>query len=102
MTEGMIIFSIMIRVLIIYLIVISLISIVVTCYDKAIAGKGIRRIPEATLLLLSALGGSVAMYITMQIIRHKTQHKKFMIGIPLIIVIQAVLVLFIYFKFIAN
>ena len=98
----MIIFSIMITVLIIYLIVISLISIVVTCYDKAIAGKGIRRIPEATLLLLSALGGSVAMYITMQIIRHKTQHKKFMIGIPLIIVIQVVLVLFIYFKFIAN
>jgi uncharacterized membrane protein YsdA (DUF1294 family) len=99
----MIISSIMIiKVLVIYLIVISLISIVVTCYDKAIAGKGIRRIPEATLLLLSALGGSVAMYITMQIIRHKTQHKKFMIGIPLIIVIQAVLVLFIYFKFIAK
>ena len=102
MPEGMIIFSIMITVLIIYLIVISLISIVVTCYDKAIAGKGIRRIPEATLLLLSALGGSVAMYITMQIIRHKTQHKKFMIGIPLIIVIQVVLVLFIYFKLIAK
>ena len=33
------------------------------------------------------------MYLTMRIIRHKTLHKKFMIGIPLIILLQIVLVL---------
>ena len=71
---------------VIYLAVISLISIIVTIYDKKIAGTGKRRVPEATLLMWSALGGSVAMYITMHIIRHKTQHKKFMIGIPLIMI----------------
>lgn len=76
----------------IYVLVVSLISIIITVFDKKIAGTGKRRIPEATLLIWSALGGSVAMYLTMQAIRHKTQHKKFMIGIPLIIILQVVAV----------
>ena len=71
-----------------YVLVVSLISVIITVFDKKIAGTGKRRIPEATLLLWSALGGSVAMYLTMHAIRHKTQHKKFMIGIPLIMVLQ--------------
>ena len=73
----------------IYLGVISLIAIIITCYDK-IAAKHFpgHRTPEATLLAISAIGGSVAMYLTMQIIRHKTQHKRFMIGLPLIFALQ--------------
>ena len=76
----------------IYLGVISLIAIIITCYDK-IAAKHFpgHRTPEATLLAISAIGGSVAMYLTMQIIRHKTQPKKFMIGIPVIFFIQLLL-----------
>ena len=76
----------------IYLGVISLIAIIITCYDK-IAAKHFpgHRTPEATLLAISAIGGSVAMYLTMQIIRHKTHHKKFMIGIPVIFFIQLLL-----------
>lgn len=76
----------------IYLGVISLIAIIITCYDK-IAAKHFpgHRTPEATLLAISAIGGSVAMYLTMQITRHKTQHKKFMIGIPVIFFIQLLL-----------
>ena len=72
-----------------YLIAISVISIIVCIYDK-IASKHAKkhRTREATLLLLSALGGSVAMFATMQIIRHKTKHAKFMVGIPLIIIAQ--------------
>ena len=72
-----------------YLAVISLISIIVCIYDK-IASKILpnHRTREATLLLLSALGGSFAMLCTMLIVRHKTMHAKFMIGIPLIIFIQ--------------
>ena len=80
---------------------ISLISIVICIYDK-IAAKVLpkHRTPEKTLLLLSALGGSLAMYITMQIIHHKTQHKKFMIGIPVIMGIQIALII-VYFYFFA-
>ena len=77
-----------------YLAIISLVSIVVCIYDKKISKKNRveLRTPERTLLLLSALGGSVAMLITMLLIRHKTKHVKFMLGIPLIIVAQAVAV----------
>ncbi len=77
------------NILIAYLIAISVISIIVCIYDKWAAKHATKhRTREFTLLLLSALGGSVAMFITMQIIRHKTKHAKFMIGIPVITVVQ--------------
>ena len=83
-----------------YITVMSIISIVVCIYDKKISKKNRveLRTPEKTLLLLSALGGSVAMYITMLIIRHKTKHFKFMVGIPVIMVLQAALI-FVLFHF---
>ena len=78
-------------ILLAYIAIISLISIVVCIYDKKISKKNRveLRTPEKTLLLLSALGGSVAMFVTMLLIRHKTKHVKFMLGIPLIMVVQA-------------
>ena len=79
----------------IYLSIINIISVVACCYDKLMATKGKRRISEKTLLNLSALGGGIAMYITMCLIRHKTKHPKFMIGIPLIIAIQTTILLII-------
>ena len=88
-------------ILLLYLVIISVIAVVITLYDKAIAGSGKRRIPENTLLLISALGGSVAMLITMYLIRHKTKHAKFMIGIPVIIVLQMAL-MFVVYKFFLN
>ena len=84
----------------IWLAVISLLSIVICIYDKIISKRDRveLRIPEKTLLLLSALGGSLAMYITMQIVHHKTKHAKFMIGIPVIMVLQvALIILYFYF-----
>ena len=76
-------------IILIYLAAISLVSVIVTVYDK-IASKNLprHRTREATLLILSALGGSVFMFITMLIIRHKTKHIKFMLGIPVIILVQ--------------
>ena len=74
-----------------YLIVISIISVIVCLYDKFAAKVAKRhRTREAFLLLLSALGGSVAMFLIMLIIRHKTKHVKFMLGIPVIMVLQAI------------
>ena len=86
----------------IYIGVISLISIILTAYDKHAAKKRPdRRVPEARLMLFSALGGSVCMYITMQLIRHKTKHIKFMLGIPLIMIAQAVALYAAYYFLIA-
>ena len=78
---------------------IAALVVIVTVYDK-LAAKCLprHRVPEASLLLLAALGGSLPMYITMQIIHHKTQHKKFMIGIPVILAVQ-ILLMILYFYF---
>ena len=73
----------------IYLAAISVVAIIVTVYDKIAAKKLPKyRTRERTLLLLSALGGSVAMFLTMLTIRHKTKHVKFMLGIPVIMLLQ--------------
>lgn len=82
------------KVFIVYLLAISLIAVAVTIADKKRAIKHKYRIPERTLLLISALGGSIAMLITMYIIRHKTKHLKFMVGIPIIIIVQ--ILMFVY------
>ncbi len=83
------------KMLCIYTAVISLISIIVCIYDKSISKKNRveLRVPEKTLMLLSAIGGGVAMYLTMLIIRHKTKHVKFMLGIPVFILLHAALVI---------
>ena len=83
----------------IYLAVISLIAITVTVADKSKARRNKWRVPEAALLGISALGGSVAMFVTMLLIRHKTKHVKFMLGIPLIIALQIAAVVVIIIKF---
>ncbi len=82
------------RILLAYLGIVSLISIIVCIYDKKISKRGdVRlRVPEKSLFIWSILGGSVAMYITMHLIRHKTKHVSFMLGIPVIIILQAALI----------
>ncbi|MBQ8409618.1 MAG: DUF1294 domain-containing protein [Clostridia bacterium] len=86
--------NLVLTILIAYVAVISLISIIVCLYDKKISklNRVELRTPEKSLLILSALGGGVAMYLTMLLTRHKTKHLKFMLGIPLIIAVHAVIV----------
>ncbi|MFT3952197.1 MAG: DUF1294 domain-containing protein [Oscillospiraceae bacterium] len=76
-----------------YLCGISLFAAVLTVHDKRAAKKRHRRVRERTLLIVSAIGGSVAMLLTMLAVRHKTRHLKFMAGIPLIMVLQIAAVL---------
>ncbi len=87
-----------------YLIIISVVAVIVCIYDKKISKKNKveLRIPEKTLLIISALGGSVAMFLTMLAVRHKTKHVKFMLGIPVIIIVQvAIVVLLFHFNVIS-
>lgn len=76
----------------IYFALISLVAVEVTIKDKRAAVKGKRRVPEATLMLIGLCGGATAMLITMKIIRHKTKHLKFMVGLPLETALHAALV----------
>ena len=74
-----------------YYCIINITAAVLTVTDKRRAQKKQWRVPERTLLLRAALGGSLAMYITMRCIRHKTKHLKFVISMPVFIVLHIVL-----------
>ena len=78
---------------IIYFAVICFITAVVTAIDKYKAKKGSFRISEKALFILALLGGSLSEYMTMRLIRHKTLHKRFMIGLPLIMLLQLTVII---------
>ncbi len=81
------------KLVMIYLLVLTLATFIVCGIDKFAAKKQMRRVPEKTFFLLSAIGGSVGMFAGMLTFRHKTQHWYFKFGIPAIIIGQVVLVL---------
>ena len=82
------------RDLIIYLIGINVVTFFIYGIDKWKDRRGKWRIPEATLIWLAIAGGSIGALLGMYLFRHKTQHKKFTLGIPAIILVQAVIVYF--------
>lgn len=81
-----------------YLLAISVITVIFTVYDKIAAKKFPRhRVPEKVLMGLGLIGGAAAEFIIMKIIRHKTRHKKFMIGLPVMIAFHIALIAVYYF-----
>ena len=75
----------------IFLIIMNIICWAAMGIDKYKAQNRKRRIPEKTLFLLALLGGSAGGVIGMYFFRHKTLHRKFAVGFPLILVAQCVL-----------
>lgn len=75
----------------IYIILINLIAFVVFGIDKRKAHKEQWRVPESTLFILAIIGGSIGALLGMLAFRHKTKHRKFTIGIPLILALQIAL-----------
>lgn len=83
----------------IYLLLINALALVLMLVDKIKAKNNLWRIPERTLMLSAALGGSVGALIGMYLFRHKTRHPKFTIGIPAILVAQIFLGIWIFSRF---
>lgn len=83
--------------LLVYAGVINLIGFLFMGIDKLKAKKRAFRIPEATLFLVAIIGGSVGSILGMYIFRHKTRHHLFTIGMPVILVVQILIILFLYF-----
>ena len=81
-----------------YLIGINVLTFLAFGLDKWKARRDRWRIPEATLLLLAVLGGSVGALLGMWVFHHKTKHLKFVLGLPLILLAQVALAYFIYTK----
>jgi uncharacterized membrane protein YsdA (DUF1294 family) len=71
---------------IVYFLVVNLFTLFLMRVDKQKARKEQFRIPERTFFLLSILGGAFGTYLGMHLFRHKTKHKRFKIGIPLLII----------------
>ena len=75
----------------IYLAIINAAAFLLMIIDKMKARRGLWRISEATLIGSAVLGGSIGALIGMYLVRHKTQHPKFTIGVPVILVLQVVI-----------
>lgn len=79
--------------ILIYLIIINLITFIVFALDKIYAIKKKWRYKEASLLGMCFVGGAIGGFLAMHLFRHKTKKKAFVIGVPLIIVIHLVIVM---------
>ena len=86
----------------IYLVIINIFTFITYGVDKRKAVKNRWRIPERTLLILAAAGGSPGAWLGMRLFRHKTRHPKFNIGVPVIFALQLTAVICgeIYFRWI--
>ncbi len=87
----------MIELILLYFLIINAVSFLLMLVDKQKARKNLWRIPESTLMTSALLGGSIGALAGMYTFRHKTRHPKFTIGIPLILLLQAGLLLYILF-----
>ncbi len=89
----------MTRLLLYYLLAVNLLTFATYGIDKYKARHARWRVREASLLLLAALGGSIGALPGMHLFRHKTQHKKFRYGVPLILLAQVAVAVFCYYRY---
>lgn len=87
----------MLEILAYYLLAINIITFAVYGFDKWKARNDRWRTPESTLLLLAFFGGSIGALLGMQVWHHKTQHWKFRLGVPLILVLQVAFIVWLAF-----
>ena len=90
------------KVLLFYIYAMTILTFSICGADKFAAQRQRRRVPEKVLFLLSALGGSVGMYLGMFTFRHKTKHWYFVVGIPLIILVQAAILFYFLLFFLVG
>ncbi|MBQ3733719.1 MAG: DUF1294 domain-containing protein [Bacteroidales bacterium] len=78
------------------LVIINLFTFLLYGIDKWKAKRARWRIPESVLLGMAMIGGSVGAWLGMRVWHHKTQHKKFRYGVPAILVVQVILLVWIF------
>lgn len=76
-----------------FLIIMNALGALLMLVDKDRARKKLRRIDEGNLFLVAAIGGSFGVMLGMYMARHKTNHARFTIGVPVILVLQIVLII---------
>ena len=86
----------MMNIILYYLLAVNIATFLLYGIDKYKAKKGRWRISEATLLTMAAIGGSIGAWAGMRLWHHKTMHKKFKHGIPVIMIMQVCLVVYLH------
>lgn len=81
----------------VYLLIVNAASLLVMTVDKLSARKNLPRIPERTLFLLALIGGSIGSIAGMYLMRHKTRHWYFVVGMPVIAFLQAAFLIQFFF-----
>ena len=89
----------LLHIVLIYLAVINVVTFFMFGIDKWKAKKSKWRVRETALLGLAVLGGSIGAWLGMKVWHHKTLHKKFKYGIPVIIIIQLVLSVYLIYEY---
>lgn len=82
----------------IYLLAVNALGLIIMHYDKYLAQNNKWRIPEKTLLGIAAIGGSVGCILGMYSARHKTRKPKFTIGLPMILILQILLFVLLFYE----
>ena len=82
------------KVILLYLLIINAAGFLVMSADKLFAKTAMWRVPERNLLGIAAIGGSIGIWAAMYMVRHKTKHMKFVIGVPVILITQIGIVLY--------
>lgn len=82
-----------------YLLLVNIVSFITMAVDKSKAKHGKWRISEKTLFLLAAVGGSVGSLAGMYTFRHKTKHTKFVIGMPVILIVHIALAIYVIYNY---
>ena len=90
----------MMNIILYYLLAVNIATFFLYGIDKYKAKKGRWRISEATLLMMAVIGGSIGAWAGMRLWHHKTMHKKFKYGIPIIIIMQVALAVYLLTNFV--
>ena len=85
-------------ILITYIFIINEVSFLFMLIDKRKAVRHAWRIPEATLLGIAAIGGSLGALLAMRLFRHKTKHPRFFLGLPILLVLHGIILIYLYCK----
>ena len=82
-----------------YLLIVNAIAFLIMFIDKENSKDNLWRIPERTLLILVAIGGSLGMLASMFLLRHKTNHQRFTIGVPIMLAVHILILVFLMIIF---
>ena len=85
--------------IIIYLLAVNIIGFLAMGLDKWKAKRASWRIPENTLFMFTILGGGIGTIAGIYVFRHKTQKKKFTIGMPVIFILEVILIIYLLYIF---